>query len=300
MFTNQVISSKILESELGVKVNKHFEFAFCGKIGLNLAKMLVYVETHPYLQNACKNANVVGLVCTPELVSAVPDGMGVIVSSNPRACLNSIQSFVAAQDGLQWKNFKTKISKSASIHRTAFISEENVIIGDNVQIGPNSVILPRTLIDSDCHVGSNCSIGCESFEPNLDNEMLMRFEQSGGVKLGKGVTIFSNVCIVRATYGGFTRVGDNSMIDNLTHIAHDVDIGTNVKVIACAEISGRVKIGCNSTIGMNATIVNGVTIGSNCDVSLGAVVTKDVPDEQKVTGNFAIPHDQFITKLKKE
>ena len=30
-----------------------------------------------------------------------------------------------------------------------------------------------------------------------------------------------------------------------------------------------------------------------------AVVTKDVQDEQAVSGNFAIDHDKFIAKIKK-
>lgn len=300
MFTNSIISSKDLESKLKFKVIKHFDFSFCGKIGLQLPRMLIYVDSSKYVREVSKQTNIVGVVCPPELVSLIPTGMGVVVSSTPKATLNSVQSFIASREGFQWKNFKTKISKSAQIHKSAFIAEENVIIGDNVQIGPNSVVLSRSLIDDECRIGSNCTIGCESFEPYSVDGALMRFEQSGGVKIGKRVTIFSNVCIVKATYGGFTQVGENSMIDNLTHIAHDVDIGTNVKVIACAEISGRVKIGNNSTIGMNATILNGIKIGESCDISLGSVVTRDVLDQQKVTGNFAIPHEQFIKKLKKE
>jgi UDP-3-O-[3-hydroxymyristoyl] glucosamine N-acyltransferase len=31
---------------------------------------------------------------------------------------------------------------------------------------------------------------------------------------------------------------------------------------------------------------------------MGAVVTKDVQDNEVVTGNFAIPHEQFISNLK--
>jgi UDP-3-O-[3-hydroxymyristoyl] glucosamine N-acyltransferase len=297
MFTQNTIKSSTIERDLDVEIHTHFEFSFCGKIGLTLAQMLVYVENKNFLEKAYKQKNVVGVVCPPELVNYVPAGVGIIVSSDPRACLNKIQSFIASKEGFQWEGFKTNISKSAKIHKTAVISEKNVIINDDVQIGPNSVVYPRTVIEAGCQIGANSTVGCEGMQINIENGDLKRINQSGGVILRAGCTLLSNVCVVRATYGGFTQIGKNSMLDNLVHIAHDVSIGANVIVLACAEISGRVTIGRNSKIGMNATILNGLSIGKNCDVSLGAVVVQDVLDDEKVTGNFAIPHHQFRRNL---
>ena len=83
------------------------------------------------------------------------------------------------------------------------------------------------------------------------------------------------------------------------HIAHDVKIGENTLVVACTLIGGRTKIGKNSYLGPNCTIKNGLNLGENSKVSMGAVVTKNVKDGEVVTGNFAIPHEQFIKNLKK-
>jgi len=47
------------------------------------------------------------------------------------------------------------------------------------------------------------------------------------------------------------------------------------------------------------SVKNGLILGENSKVSMGAVVTKDVKDNEVVTGNFAIPHKQFIENLKK-
>ena len=66
-------------------------------------------------------------------------------------------------------------------------------------------------------------------------------------------------------------------------------------VIVC----GRVKIGENSYLGPNCTIKNGLILGENSKVSMGAVVTKNVNENEVVTGNFAISHEQFIKNLKK-
>ena len=64
-------------------------------------------------------------------------------------------------------------------------------------------------------------------------------------------------------------------------------------------VCGRVKIGANSYLGPNCTIKNGLFLGENTKISMGSVVTKDVKDDEVVTGNFAIPHKQFIENLKK-
>ena len=69
------------------------------------------------------------------------------------------------------------------------------------------------------------------------------------------------------------------------------------KTIKASSLTGRLSL--NVKIGLNATILNGLEIGKDCNVSLGAVVTKNIPDGQKVTGNFAINHSDFINNLRK-
>jgi len=300
MFTKNTIQASSISADLKLDLRTDFKFSYCGKISLNLPNMLVPIESKKYLDEMKENPHISGVICMPELVDEFNDQIGVIISSNPRECLNNIQSHVACIDNFQWKSFKSIIDDSSKIHPTAYISEQDVVIGKNVKIGPNSVVYPRSVIEDNVSIGACSVIGCDAFENNFGENGLKEFIQSGGVLLKNASRIFSNTCIVRATYGGFTEIGENSMVDNLVHIAHDAVIGKNVKVIACAEVSGRVNIGDNSTIGMNATVLNGISIGTGADVSLGAVVTRDVNDGQRVTGNFAIDHAVFISKLKSE
>lgn len=300
MFTKNTIRASSISDDLKLNLKVDFKFSYCGKIGLNLPKMIVPIESKKYLTAMKKNPHISGVVCIPDLVDEFNDDIGIIISSNPRECLNNIQSHIACLDNFQWKNFKSIINDSSKIHPSAYISEQDVVIGKNVKIGPNSVIYPRSIIEDNVSIGACSVIGCDAFENNFGEDGLKEFIQSGGVLLKNASRIFSNTCIVRGTYGGFTEIGENSMVDNLVHIAHDAVIGKNVKVIACAEVSGRVNVGDRSTIGMNATILNGISIGAGSDVSLGAVVTKDVNDGQRVTGNFAIDHTTFISKLKSE
>jgi UDP-3-O-[3-hydroxymyristoyl] glucosamine N-acyltransferase len=299
MFTKKTIKASHLPSSLNLEVIRDFDFSYCGKLGLNLSKMLVQIESEKYLNVLESHSCVTGVVCRPEMVDLINQNLGLIVSANPRESLNNIQDYISLLSGFQWKDFDSKIDPLASIHPRAWVAEKNVIIGKNVNIGPNAVVYPRTIIEDDVRIGACSVIGCDAFENNLTDDGLKSFAQSGGVILRKSSRIFSNACLTRATYGGFTEIGEQSQIDNLVHIAHDCIVGRNVKVVACAEVSGRVSIGDNSTIGMNATILNGLTIGSNCDVSLGAVVTRDLDNGKKVTGNFAIPHKEFLSNLRR-
>ncbi len=57
-------------------------------------------------------------------------------------------------------------------------------------------------------------------------------------------------------------------------------------------------IGEHFWAGLNATISNRITIGDHARVSLGAVVTKDIPSNTTVSGNFAIEHQRFLHNLK--
>ncbi|MDA8798892.1 DapH/DapD/GlmU-related protein [Gammaproteobacteria bacterium] len=299
MFTKNTIKASSISDELKLNLKIDFEFSYCGKIALNLPNMIVPIEAKKYLNDIEKNPHIVGVVCLPEFVDAIDDSIGIITSENPKECLNIIQSHVSNLANFQWESFNSKIHNSAEIHPSACIWDEDVVIGKNVKIGPNSVVYPRSIIEDNVSIGACSVIGCDAYENNVGDDGLKEFGQSGGVLLKNASRIFSNACIVRATYGGFTEIGENSMIDNLVHIAHDVIIGKNVKVIACAEISGRVSVGDNSTIGMNATVLNGISIGKESDVSLGSVVTRNVDDGKRVTGNFAISHDEFISNLRK-
>ena len=70
-------------------------------------------------------------------------------------------------------------------------------------------------------------------------------------------------------------------------------------IVANSGIGGRVSIGEDVWIGFGATIRDGIHIGDRARTNMGSVVTRNVGTEEAVTGNFAIPHKNFIANLKK-
>lgn len=169
-------------------------------------------------------------------------------------------------------------------------------VGDNVIIGPNTV-LDNCIISDHVVIGANCSIGMAGFGYEKDSKgKYWRFPHLGRVLVGEGVEIGSNTCIDRGALGD-TRIGPGVKIDNLVHIAHNVDIGENSLIIANAMVAGSCKIGSNSWIAPSTSLKNQIEIGSGAIVGLGAVVLKSVEPGATVVGNPAKPFVKAVRTI---
>ena len=146
----------------------------------------------------------------------------------------------------------------------------NVIKGDNVVIG------------------EYCSIGRDGYQYILDvsTNKLIKFPHFGNIILEDDVEIGNNVCIARGALSN-TILRRGVKVDNLVHIAHNVEVGENTQIIANAMIAGSVKIGKNCWISPSSSIKNQITIGDNVLIGLGAVVIKNVESNCVMIGNPA-------------
>ena len=136
-------------------------------------------------------------------------------------------------------------------------------------------------------IGENCTIGGDGFGYEKDvNGTWIKFPHFGHIILEDDVEIGNNVCIDRGVLGN-TIINKGTKIDNLVHIAHNVEIGTNTLIIAKAMIGGSVRIGDNCWIGPSTSIINGIQIGNNVLVGIGSNILKNVPDNTVVAGNPA-------------
>lgn len=168
---------------------------------------------------------------------------------------------------------------------------------DGMRCGMLSHIMDMAITQR-LRVGHNTIIGGEGFgfhrppasaagQPKTDNgQPPTRFPHIGSVKLGARVEVGSNTCIDRGAIGD-TIIGDDTKIDNLVHIAHNVRIGQRCLIVAGAVIGGSAVIGDDVFIGINASIKNKVRIGNGATIGMGAVVTKDVPAGETWVGNPA-------------
>lgn len=196
------------------------------------------------------------------------------------------------------------VDPSARIGAGAALGRD-VYVGPLASIGDEVVVGDRTVIHAGVHVYGPVRIGTDvtihagtvvgaagyGYERAPDGT-LEPFPQIGSVEIGDGVEIGANACIDRGALGA-TRIGAGARIDNLVHIAHNVEVGRDAAVIANAMLGGGVRIGERAWIAPSATLRDHVDVGSDATVGLGSVVTRSVPAAATVAGNPARDIDEL-------
>ncbi len=215
-----------------------------------------------------------------------------------------------------------EIHPSAVIHESAKIGtdvyigahvviQQNVEIANNVCIHPNVVIYPdvkiadrtvlhanctiheRSVVGADCVIHSGTVIGAEGFGFVPTKEGWFKMEQSGYTVLEDGVEIGSNSAVDRPAVGE-TRIGRNTVIDNLVQIGHGTKVGFGCAIAGQSATAGGVKIGNRVILAGQSGVANQVKIGDGAIVSAKAGVHSSVAPGEIVSGNPAIPYKIYL------
>jgi UDP-3-O-[3-hydroxymyristoyl] glucosamine N-acyltransferase len=183
-------------------------------------------------------------------------------------------------------------------------------IGAGSRIGANTVIGPGVAIGRGCEIGANVTIGFAligdrvrvlagavigeaGFGVAADRSGALDVPQLGRVVIQDGVSIGACTCIDRGAFDD-TVVGENSKIDNLVQIAHNVRLGRNCVLAGHVGLSGSVVVGDGAMFGGRAGIADHVTIGAGALIAAGSGVMHDVPDGERWAGVPAKPARRFM------
>lgn len=159
----------------------------------------------------------------------------------------------------------------------------NICIGENVEIADNVTILNSVNIGNDVKIQSNTVIGEDGFSYSEDeNHNKTMIKHYGSVEIEDNVNIGSNCSIARGTIDA-TVIRKGSKIDNLCHIAHNVEIGENTTLIAGSIIYGSVKLGKNNYVA-SGIVRNQCELGDNVTVGMGSVVVENIDANKTVKG----------------
>lgn len=291
------ITSDIIKKAAGLET----ENIGCDNLGLtaytHLPNMLTFLDSEKFIAQCESNPNVKAVLLT-ESINKKYSAKNItrIICEDPRFSFYTLLNYVLESE---YKKSPNNIDKSAKIHPSASIAEYNVTIGKNTVIDPNVTILPDVHIGDSCYIMPGAVLGSVGFEYKRTSKGVLPVFHDGKVIIHDYVEIGANTCIDKGFSFRDTVISEYSKIDNLVHVAHSVHIGKACFVIAGAMIAGTVTLKDNVWIGPHANIAPQVTIGNNAFVTIGAVVTKDVGDNEMVSGVFAVPHKKFLENLKK-
>ncbi|MBR5019416.1 MAG: UDP-3-O-(3-hydroxymyristoyl)glucosamine N-acyltransferase [Bacteroidales bacterium] len=157
-----------------------------------------------------------------------------------------------------------------------------VYVGPHVKIGKNCILYPGVRIYHDCVIGDNCIlhagavIGSDGFgfAPQKDGSY-RKIQQLGNVVLEDDVEVGANAAIDRSTMGS-TVIHKGVKLDNLCHIAHNVEVGENTVMAAMTGVAGSSKIGQHCMFGGQSGVNGHITIADNTTVAAQSGVVGSV------------------------
>lgn len=197
----------------------------------------------------------------------------------------SIGAHVVIQSGV-------KIGNGAIIYANVVIYPD-VRIGDRTILHANCTIHERTQIGNDCVIHSGAVIGAEGFGFVPTATGWFKMEQAGYTVLEDGVEIGCNSTVDRPAMGE-TRIGKDTKLDNLVHIGHGSQIGSNCALAAQVGLAGGVKVGNGVLLAGQVGVANQVKIGDRAIASSKTGIHNNVEPGEIVSGYPAVPHKIWL------
>lgn len=270
---------------------------------------------NPKYMFSFQKTNAGACVVREKYASKASKDLILLISENPYFSYAVIANTLHPQ-----REIKSGISKDCHISKSAKIGEgcqimDGAVISENVEIGKGTLIGPNVYIDEGVIIGDNCfisnsatlsycmvgdnviihggvRIGQDGFGFATAKGKHIKVPQLGRVIIGNDVEIGANTCIDRGA-GPDTVIGDNTKIDNLVQIGHNVKIGKGCIIVAQVGISGSTKLGDYVVVGGQAGLVGHISIGSGAKMSAQSGVITDIPAGEVYGGYPAVPIKQW-------
>lgn len=255
------------------------------------------------------------LFVAPAMADRVPERLISLITPEPQV------AYAAATARLHRAR---AMPPGPTIHPTATLEEDVVIgagavvgpgasIGRGSRIGAGAVIGVGVAIGRDCQVGPNAVIGFSlvgdrvrilagavigeaGFGVAGGRGGAIDVPQLGRVILQDGVTVGANSCIDRGAYDD-TVIGENTKIDNLVQVGHNVRIGRSCVLAAHTGISGSTTIGDGVRFGGRAGIADHLNIGDGAQVMAASGLMHDIPAGETWGGIPAVPGRQWFRQV---
>lgn len=167
-------------------------------------------------------------------------------------------------------------------------------IGKNVTVGKHCYIYPQVVIREECVLKdyvilqAGAKIGSDGFGFTFHDGRHQKIPQIGNVVLGNDVEVQANSCIDRAKISS-TYIGDNTKIDNLVQVGHNVKVGMSTIMCAQVGVAGTTDIGNGVILAGQVGLAGHMTIGDRVQIGAQSGVISSIPAGQVYFGYPAMP-----------
>ena len=185
------------------------------------------------------------------------------------------------------------------IHSTALVSRgaqlgADVEVGPQAWVGPNVKIGRGTIVGHHAHVDGHTSLGEDNhvFPYAVVGSVPQDTKYAGEdsrLTIGDRNRIREFATISVGTRGGGmeTRLGDDNLLMNYSHVGHDCRIGSSVVLVNSSGLSGHIEIGDHAIVSGHAAVAQFVRIGESAFIGGGSMVVMDVPPYCLANGDRA-------------
>jgi len=212
-----------------------------------------------------------------------------------------------------------RVDPSARLGQDVTISPF-VCIGPHVSVGARTVLHPFVVLGEGAVVGADCTlhahvsvregcvlgdrvilhngaqVGSDGFGFVPEGDRLEKIPQVGIVRIEDDVEVGACSCIDRATLGE-TRIGRGTKIDNLVQVAHNVQVGENVILVAQVGISGSTTVGDRTVLAGQTGVAGHLHIGADVKAAAKTGIISSVKDGSVVSGGPCMDHRHHVRVL---
>lgn len=257
-----------------------------------------------------KNTNAGVVIISEADMESLPNNVVALISQNVMVSYAKALSVLCYPDEHVAHVCQTAvISDTAKIGKGCYIGDY-VRIEDDVEIGDNVVIRSNTVIEKGCKIGDNglirnnvtishSIIGCNviinsgarigesGFGIIPTGSGMVYIKQLGRVIIGDRVRIGANTTIDRGSIED-TVIGNDTIIDNLVQIAHNVTIGNQSILVSQVGIAGSSKIGNGVVLAGQVGVAGHIEIGDGAVAAAKSGIASSIEPGKVVGGIPAV------------
>jgi UDP-N-acetylglucosamine acyltransferase len=158
----------------------------------------------------------------------------------------------------------------------------DVVLEEGVRVDHHAVVVGRTRVGARTRIFSFACIGGEPQDKTFAGEPTR-------LEIGRDNVIREHVTIHLGTPrgGGCTRTGDDNLIMNGAHVAHDCQIGSHCIIASFTGLAGHVRVDDFAVLGAYTGVHQFTRVGESVMAASNSKLSQDAPPFAMVAGDRA-------------